>query len=90
MTDKTEIPFNINQCVKVKLTDIGLKILKQQHDELYSALPRLRGKPFVPPKVDNKGYCKFQMHDLMNRFGEHCMLGCKFPFETDIILIKDW
>lgn len=88
MNSKTEINFNINQWVKVKLNDKGISILERQHIELYHRFEYSKRKSFTPPKVDEDGYSKFQLHDLMNRFGAYCTLGEETPFETDIILIK--
>jgi hypothetical protein len=76
--------FNVNEWVKVKLTEQGLAILKSQHDELRRDFPKL--KPWKPPAVDAEGYSKFQLWELMNRFGESVSIGCKLPFETMIRL----
>ena len=79
--------FNINETVKVRLTDRGHEILKELHDDLYSRLPKsttMRREYIAEEDAD--GYTKFQMHDLMSTFGYHVSLGSSLPFETDIIL----
>lgn len=68
--------FNINNWVKVKLTEEGLDLLEQSHYDLYESI----GKPpreWVKPVVDENGYSKFQMWDLMNKFGKYTTLGSK-------------
>ena len=78
--------FNINNYVKVKLTEAGLDELRRQGMELREFCPRLH--KYKEPKVDEDGYSKFQMHDLMKRLGHLCTLGCEPPFDTDILLLN--
>ena len=74
------IDFNINHYVRVKLSNEGLRILREQHEDLKAAFPKL--DDFVEPVVDEEGYSKFQMWSLMRTFGE-AMSACKLvPFET--------
>lgn len=51
--------FNINNYVKVKLTEDAVNELERQHIELYKSIPVYRD--FTPPKVDENGYSKFQL-----------------------------
>ncbi len=74
--------FNVNEYVMVKLTDVGIAELKRQHEDLVEMFPKA-GK-FEPPKVDDEGFSKWQLHDLMNRFGHLMTLGGMVPFETTI------
>lgn len=76
-------PFNINNCVKVKLNEIGINELRKQHKELEDM--GLKGN-FVMPEVDKKGYTKYQLHDLMHRFGHLTSIGFGCPFETEILI----
>lgn len=75
---------NVNEWVKVKLKAEGIAELERQHNELRERLPKL--KPFSPPKTDDEGYTKFQLHCLMNRFGHMMVLGAEPPFELDILV----
>lgn len=79
--------FNVNSWVKVKLTEKGVEELKRQHDELREMLPKLG--EFKEPNVDEDGYTKFQMHDLMNRFGRMVQPGLNPPFEVVILFDED-
>ena len=80
--------ININEYVKVKLTEDGFRILRQQHKDFWEAV----GKPdhqHIEPNVDVEGYSKFQLHVLMNQFGSHMRLGRLSPFEGGLIVFGD-
>ena len=78
--------FNINNNVKVKLTDFGRKILQDQHDELYNRI-QIKKPEFNPPKEDKDGWSNWQLWVLMERFGEYIHIGVSnAPFETTIII----
>lgn len=82
------IGFSINESVKVRLTDFGLQILEQQHDELCASLPVKTKRVWIPPAVDADGYSEFQLWDLMNSFGSYLYLGAAIlPFETEIAFV---
>ena len=86
----SKIKFNINNYVYVKITPIGLKELKRQHDDLYSQVPILQNTKFNPPKEDNEGWSKWQMHDLIGKLGYMTKMGFEVPFEIEIMFeVKD-
>ncbi len=74
--------FNINDKVRVKLTDHGRKILKSDHDKFWKSI----GKEMVytPPEEDSEGWSTCQLWILMQKFGSHMYLGGISPFETTI------
>ena len=74
--------FNINHCVRIKLTDRGRQILEDQWKEI---LPK---EEYEHPKEDDEGYIEMQLWIILNRFGSYTHMGCDLPFETEII-IKD-
>ena len=78
--------FNINERVKVKLTVEGIKHLEKMHLKLMEG-----GFPyeFTLPKIDKDGYTEFQLHALINIFGEVLHCGCKLPFKPDILIPDD-
>jgi hypothetical protein len=47
--------FNVNDEVKVRLTDYGRKLLRRQHDELYSRYG-LHDTGYIEPTQDADGY----------------------------------
>lgn len=77
--------FNINNTVKVKLTDFGFSILEKEHAELQRQFPSL--PDYEPPKVDAERYTEFQMWKLMQIFGPYIVLGMPLlPFESNILI----
>lgn len=78
--------FNINDCVKVKLTEKGKYIYYHQFDDMNVDILKRGGKPLNPIelKYDDEGYVEFQMWHLMEIFGKHLFNGCDIPFETTI------
>jgi len=81
------IKFNINDYIKVKLTTVGLQELEKQHNELAEVFPSLG--LFVKPKIDADGYSKFQLHNLMRKFGNIISLTSPLPFETTILICNE-
>ena len=77
--------FNINDCVRVKLTDLGKDIYYHQYDETNDYYGRQVVEPYYPA-VDKEGYTKFQLWELMRLYGTYCSNGCSLPFETNITL----
>lgn len=83
--------ININDMVKVKLTDFGKEIWYHQNDkinkwaETYGS--KIRLEPVIPV-VDKDGWMTEQLWVLMNVFGEHIYNGSKLCFETTIEIIK--
>ncbi len=77
--------FNINNYVKVKLTDYGKEIYYHQFDKTNERLGKEIIKPRMPT-LDDEGYLKDQLWKIMSVFGEYISLGSKQPFDTDILL----
>lgn len=77
--------LNINSTVKVKLNERGIIELKRQRQELIDSWPRIKLGEYKP-NIDEDGYTRFQLHDLMNRLGHMCTLRFEPPFETDILI----
>ncbi|MEH7503275.1 hypothetical protein V7152_14900 [Neobacillus drentensis] len=82
---KMNYKVNFNEPVKVQLTEAGIYILKQRHEELKRKIGRPNLEP-VDIKIDDEGYSSFQLWSLMNVFGNHMSLGCVPPFKSDIII----
>lgn len=78
----TLIPFNINNCVRVKITDYGMKILEKDYRASMGAL--IARYPYEPPKQDENGWSKMPLWVLMKKLGPHCGNGYELPFETTI------
>jgi hypothetical protein len=84
-------PFNVNSGVRVKLTPLGLSILRQQDEEFCALIPAAaaaswrKGEP-ARYEPDAEGYHEFQLWDLMHRLGPYCWMGLDVPFDTDILI----
>ena len=78
--------ININEMVKVKLTDHGREMLRKNHDELWA---NSGGKPYKQLYAEDKdGWVTFQMWELMHEFGEHTCMGGKNCIEGNIVRIE--
>lgn len=76
-----EVPFNLNEYVKVKLTPKGHQILKDAHDKLYKGGPL---HEYEPPEEDEDGWSKWQMWCFMAAIGKHIHMGMQPPVHTNI------
>ena len=81
-----EIDFNVNNYVKIKITKVGMDILKKRHDKYANLAPEVFGY-FTPPPTDEDGWSEFQLWDLCNKFGGQMFNGGSVPFETTIKII---
>lgn len=78
------LPFNINDYVRVKLTEQGRKILAGRQAEYAKRFPGAGALTF--PADDADGWSLWQLWDLMHEFGASMYNGCRVPFETSIII----
>lgn len=77
--------FNINQVVRVKLTDVGIVELHKHHDNLIKEFPNLEPK-VCKVEIDDDGYTRFQLHVLMSLLGHLCVMGGQLPFHSGMVL----
>lgn len=77
--------FNVNNYVRVKLTDIGRDALRKEHENLYRLFDKV--PEYLPPKEDADGWSEWQLWDLMNKLGPHCRNGAHVPFSTEIEIV---
>ena len=69
------IGFNTNSYVYIQLTDFGKKIIRDRITEF----------PLnEAPEEDKDGWSAWQLHQVMNFFGEYLVAGGDLPFETTI------
>ena len=69
-----EVKINLNELVKVKLTDLGKDIYYHQYDELNARLGTIIFKPAFA-KEDDEGYTYFQLWNFMEVYGKHIGLS---------------
>lgn len=78
--------FNINNNLRVKLTEFGKQMLEQDYNEFWSSHGKLDKFLYEPPKEDEDGYVKFQGWVLFEKLGKYCGLGCELPFDIAILI----
>lgn len=81
---KTFMPFNINDYVRVRLTDFGRKVHRERFRKLNAQIPLHADLKYTPPKEDENGWSEWQMWCLIDTFGEHVGMCKEQPFETGI------
>ena len=82
-----KISVNINDTVKVKLTEGGKRLHRAMFDQFHAMYPQLKHE-YIAPKEDAEGYSEFQLWCLMQDFGPHIRLGGMPPFSDIVIPIK--
>ena len=81
--------FNINNWIKVKLTDKGREILQNYWNRICSKFPQLDPDPsYFATHTDADGYTRFQLWEFMQIFGEHLCLGSPLYVENNEILFE--
>lgn len=80
--------INMNDMVKVKLTDHGKDIYYHQHDAFNMMAKPIGVKLLEPvmPEVDTDGYTSFQLWHLMQLYGPHIRMGGPLPFDLSIVI----
>ena len=65
--------INLNDFVKVKLTDCGKDIYYHRFDTVNKIIIKRGGNPIVPhmPKVDSEGKTKIQLWDFIALYGDY-------------------
>lgn len=82
----TLIPFNINHCVRVKLTNYGRTILRQNHEAVRALIPAGVRFDYTEQNEDADGWSSHQLWWLMEQFGHVMRNGGKLPFATEILI----
>lgn len=75
-TQPEPIRINLNEPIKVKLTDWGKEIYYHQYDRTNQIAGRKICEPKFP-KVDENGYTEFQLWCFIELYGEH--MGMTLP-----------
>ena len=87
--DKEYKTFNINECIKVKLTQKGKLIYLEHQIEIQKRFNRDGIKIDVPlnVEVDNEGFSSFQLWRFMEIFGSHMYCGAEPVIEGPILYL---
>lgn len=81
------LKLNLNNFIRVKLTEYGRDIYYHQYDELNNKAGKIVYTPTYP-EVDEQGFTKFQLHRFMNIYGAYLFPGNKNVVE-DINIYVD-
>ena len=80
--------FNVNQNIRVRLTDLGYQRLEDASAYLSSRVPNLKklDVKYFKGQADKNGYSTFQMWDFMHTFGEVSGLCMPQYYHLDILI----
>lgn len=78
--------INVNNYVKIKLTEVGKKHAKEKYFKSFNYNPPYE---YSDPKEDIDGYSEWQLWELMATFGDILYNGCQIPFENIIEIIDE-
>jgi len=86
-----QIKFNINDPVKVKVTEYGYEVWLEYSNQFvkYSPTYPVTTIEELKAKQDDDGYTEFQLWDMMSIFGSKMQMGFKNPIDTNIILLPE-
>lgn len=87
MAKSEHIKFNVNNKVRVKLTDKGRAALRKQWETMFAGY--LDKYPYRAPTEDADGWSEWQLWGLMESLGAECTIGFDPPFETEIEFIVE-
>lgn len=84
--------FNLNDYVRVKLTDHGRALHRAEFDRLCAfwvdrGFPAPEDLVYRPVEEAEDGWSTWQLWDLMHTFGAHLYNGCQLPFHPVIELM---
>ena len=89
--DKYYKTFNINECIKVKLSQKGKLIYLEHQIEIQKRFNRDGIKIDVPLsiEVDSEGFSSFQLWKFMEIFGSHMYCGAEPVIEGPILYLPE-
>lgn len=79
--------INLNDIVKVKLTEHGKNIYYHRYDSISN--PKVYGILHKYPKVDEEGYTRMQLWDFMQAYGPYIGLAMPNVIEPLDIIVKE-
>lgn len=82
MPERADISTNVNFTCRVKLTELGRRILREKDEALKRSFPSIT----VGSCVEHDGNYRTQIWSLMQDFGSHMYCGGEPPFKTQIII----
>ena len=80
------VKFNLNDEIRVKLTDLGYGILANDHNEIWFPGHVQRDADSFKEEADAEGYTAFQAWQFMEIFGPSTGVGVRPSFATEILI----
>ena len=68
------IRLNLNEVIKVRLTDLGRDIFYHQYDKINQRCGKIICNPVLPDE-DKEGYVTFQLWHFMSIYGDYIGMG---------------
>lgn len=89
MGDSNNIRINLNEPIKVKLTQLGKDIYYHRFDSLNRAIGEDICKPSYPVE-DEDGYTEFQLWYFMNLYGDFIDVGSSDVIDPiEIVYVRE-
>lgn len=89
MGNSNNICINLNEPIKVKLTQMGKDIYYHQFDSLNKAIGKEICKPSYPVE-DEDGYTEFQLWYFMNLYGNFIDIGSSDVIDPiEIVYVRE-
>jgi len=84
----SDLTYNLNFTIKVKLKDTGYHLLADEHNEYSSVIKNWekRDKEYYKNKADEDGYTEVQLWSFMKTFGATTGMGFEQKFDTNILI----
>lgn len=85
-----EVKVNINEFIKVKLTDHGKDIYEHSNDSLMAKPENEKIKKWLTPlplEYDDEGYVQFELWKFMEIFGKHMWNGAPQIIKNNNIIL---
>ena len=79
-----KMKFNIDDTIKIKLTEAGRLDLRRRYKELEKRYASLGH--FEMPEEDDEGWSKWSLMELILTFGPTTYQGLTMPFESEVEL----
>lgn len=80
---------NINDMIKVRLTEYGNSILEKDIANISGMLKNFNYPEYSPYHINEDGYVEFKLWDFMRIFGRYFYNGCSQIIENNEIIFID-
>jgi hypothetical protein len=82
------LTINLNDTVRVRLTERGRRVLHDQRSALFAGASEEIRARLLHLEEDSEGWSKWTLWELMHEFGRHMYNGADLVVETTIELAE--